>query len=191
MKHTISVLVENHFGVLARVAGLFSARGFNIDSLAVGETHDPTVSRMTIVVHGDDRIVEQIIKQLNKLIDVIKVEDLSPEEMIDRELVLVKVKADAKNRNEIIQIVNTFRAKIADVNPESLAIEVTGGESKIDAMLELLAPFHIMETVRTGLVALARRKVLDIPPRSRSPKKESAKAQAAAETSGKGAKVAR
>ena len=102
MKHTISVLVENHFGVLANVAGLFSARGFNIDSLAVGETHDPSVSRMTIVVHGDDRIVEQITKQLNKLIDVIKVEDLSGEDLIDRELVLVKVNADAKSRNDIM-----------------------------------------------------------------------------------------
>ena len=163
MKHTISVLVENHFGVLTHVAGLFSARGFNIDSLAVGETHDPSVSRMTIVVHGDDRIVEQIIKQLNKLIDVIKVEDLSGEELIDRELVLVKVNADAKGRNDIMQIVNTFRAKVVDVNPQSITIEVTGGESKIDAMIELLMPFGIRETVRTGLVALARRKELVMP----------------------------
>ena len=163
MKHTISVLVENHFGVLTHVAGLFSARGFNIDSLAVGETHDPTVSRMTIVVHGDDRIVEQIIKQLDKLIDVIKVEDLSGEEIMDRELVLVKVSADAASRNDVMQIVNTFRAKVVDVNPQSLTIEVTGGESKIDAMLELLLPFGIRETVRTGLIALARRKELTMP----------------------------
>ena len=160
MKHTISVLVENHFGVLTHVAGLFSARGFNIDSLAVGETHDPSVSRMTIVVHGDDRIVEQIIKQLNKLIDVIKVDDLSGEDIIDRELVLVKVNADANGRNDIMQIVNTFRAKVVDVNPQSITIEVTGGESKIDAMIELLTPFGIRETVRTGLVALSRRKEL-------------------------------
>ena len=165
MKHTISVLVENHFGVLTKVAGLFSARGFNIDSLAVGETHDPTVSRMTIVVHGDDRIVEQIIKQLNKLIDVITVEDLSQDELIDRELVLAKVNADANSRNEIMQIVNTFRAKVVDVNPQSLTIEVTGGESKIDAMLELLQPFGIREVVRTGLVALARRRELTAPPK--------------------------
>ena len=165
MKHTISVLVENHFGVLTHVAGLFSARGFNIDSLAVGETHDPSVSRMTIVVHGDDRIVEQIIKQLNKLIDVIKVEDLSGEDLIDRELVLVKVNADAQSRNEIMQIVNTFRAKVVDVNPQSITIEVTGGESKVDAMIELLMPFDIRETVRTGLVALSRRKELSAPPK--------------------------
>lgn len=179
MKHTISVLVENHFGVLTRVAGLFSARGFNIDSLAVGETHDPSISRMTIVVHGDDRIVEQIIKQLDKLIDVIKVDDLSDDEIIDRELVLVKVNADGNARNEVTQIVNTFRAKIVDVNPQTLTIEVTGGESKIDAMIELLGPFGIRETVRTGLVALARRKELLVPAKESQPKKaESAKAPA-------------
>lgn len=158
MKHTISVLVENHFGVLARVAGLFSARGFNIDSLAVGETHDPTISRMTIVAQGDERILEQIVKQLNKLIDVIHVEDLSHDEMIDRELLLVKVNNDPATRNDVMQVVNTFRAKVVDVNPRSLTIEVTGGESKIDAMLELLAPIGIRETVRTGLIALSRRK---------------------------------
>lgn len=180
MKHTISVLVENHFGVLTRVAGLFSARGFNIDSLAVGETHDPTVSRMTIVVTGDDRIVEQIIKQLDKLIDVIKVDDLSGEDMIDRELILVKVNADAASRNDIMQIVNTFRAKVVDVNPQSLTIEVTGGEGKIDAMLELLSPFGILETVRTGTIALSRRKEILAPPKEpavvKEVKKESAKA---------------
>ena len=169
MKHTISVLVENHFGVLTHVAGLFSARGFNIDSLAVGETHDPTVSRMTILVHGDDRIVEQIIKQLNKLIDVIKVEDLSGEDLIDRELVLVKVNADARSRNDIMQIVNTFRAKVVDVNPQAITIEVTGGESKIDAMIELLTPFGIRETVRTGVVALSRRKELVAPGKETTP----------------------
>lgn len=191
MKHTISVLVENHFGVLARVAGLFSARGFNIDSLAVGETHDPTVSRMTIVVHGDDRIVEQIIKQLNKLIDVIKVEDLGQDETIDRELVLVKIKADTATRNEVMQIVNTFRAKIVDVNPHSMAIEVTGGESKIDAMLELLAPFQILETVRTGLIALARRRTLEAPPKDLQQKRDLQKAGAAEGNSGKRAKAAK
>ena len=180
MKHTISILVENHFGVLTHVAGLFSARGFNIDSLAVGETHDTSVSRMTIVVHGDDRIVEQIIKQLNKLIDVIKVEDLSGEDLIDRELVLVKVNADAKSRNEIMQIVNTFRAKVVDVNPQSITIEVTGNESKVDALVELLTPFGIRETVRTGLVALSRRKEL------MAPSKEIPKAAAA---SGKSKKL--
>ncbi len=175
MKHTISVLVENHFGVLAHVAGLFSARGFNIDSLAVGETDDASVSRMTIVAHGDDRIVEQIIKQLNKLIDVVKVEDLSSDDFIERELVLVKVRADASSRNDVMQIVNTFRGKIVDVNPQSLAIEVTGGESKVDAMLELLRPFGIREVVRTGTVAMARRKELTMPSKESQAKAKSSK----------------
>lgn len=163
MQHTIAVLVENQFGVLTRVAGLFSARGFNIDSLAVGETDDPTVSRMTIVVNGDNRIVEQIMKQLDKLVDVIRVVDLSEGEMIDRELVLAKVAADADTRGEIMQIVNTFRAKIVDVNPESLTVEVTGSEGKVDAMLELLRPFGLLEVVRTGTIALARRSHLSAP----------------------------
>src|SRR3989344_4696543 len=115
MKHIVSVLVENHFGVLAHVSGLFSARVFNIDSLAVGETEDPTVSRMTIVAHGDDRVIEQIMRQLDKLIDVIKVQDLTNEDMIDRELVLIKIGTTAASRNEVMQIVNTFRAKMLDV----------------------------------------------------------------------------
>lgn len=165
MKHTISVLVENEFGVLARVAGLFSARGFNIDSLAVGETDDPEVSRMTIVSQGDDRVLEQIMKQLNKLIDVIKVVDLKKEDMIDRELVLVKVKADVATRGDVMQIVNSFRSKILDVNPKALTIEITGGESKIDAMLELLRPYGLLEVVRTGMVALARSSELTAPPK--------------------------
>jgi len=163
MKHTISALVENHFGVLANVAGLFSARGFNIDSLAVGETEDSSVSRMTIVVDGDDRIVEQILKQLNKLIDVIKVIDLSEDEMIDRELVIVKVHATASSRGDIMQIINTFRAKMLDVNPKSIAVEVTGGEGKADAMLELLRPFGILEVVRTGVVAVSRKSEFTAP----------------------------
>jgi acetolactate synthase-1/3 small subunit len=162
MKHTIGVLVENHFGVLARVAGLFSARGFNIDSLAVGETEDPAVSRMTIVAHGDDRVVDQIMKQLNKLIDVVKVVNLTQEDLIDRELLLVKVLAPASTRSEVMQIVNTFRAKIVDVNSKTLAIEVTGGESKIDAMLELLRPYGVLEVVRTGLVAMSRKFELSV-----------------------------
>ena len=162
MKHTISVLVENHFGVLAHVAGLFSARGFNIDSLAVGETDDPTVSRMTIVAHGDDRVIEQITKQLNKLIDVIKVQDLSGEEIISRELVLIKVHASATNRSDILQIVNTFRAKVVDVGVRSLTVEVTGSEEKVDAMLELLRPFGVKEVVRTGTIALARKSELNL-----------------------------
>ncbi|MSR77847.1 MAG: acetolactate synthase small subunit [Candidatus Omnitrophica bacterium] len=163
MKHTVAVLVENSFGVLARVAGLFSARGFNIDSLAVGETHDPQISRMTIVAHGNDRVLEQIMKQLAKLIDVICVEDLKPEDMMERELVLVKVQANAATRNDIMQIVNTFRAKIVDVSQDTLTIEVTGGESKVDAMLELLQPFKLLEVVRTGTVAISRNSVLSVP----------------------------
>lgn len=171
MKHTIAVLVENHFGVLTRVAGLFSARGFNIDSLAVGETEDPEVSRMTIVARGDERILEQIVKQLEKLIDVIKVVDISGEDIIDRELVMVKVKADGTIRNDIMQIVNTFRAKILDVKHESLTIEVTGGEGKIDAMVELLKPYGILETVRTGMIALSRSVELQSPHANRPVKK--------------------
>ncbi|HOG24136.1 MAG TPA: acetolactate synthase small subunit [Candidatus Omnitrophota bacterium] len=163
MKHTISVLVENHFGVLARVAGLFSARGFNIDSLAVGETHDPQVSRMTVIAQGDDHVVDQIMKQLGKLIDVICVEDLTNKDVIERELVLVKVGANAENRNDIMHVVNTFRAKIVDVSPGTMTIEVTGSEGKIDAMLELLKPFDLREVVRTGQIAMSRRHELKMP----------------------------
>jgi len=156
MKHTISVLVENRFGVLARVAGLFSGRGFNIDSLCVGETDDPTVSRMTIVTRGDDRILEQITKQLRRLIDVIKVTDLTQEEHVERELVLIKVDASNKKRAEIMEIVDIFRAKIIDVNQEIVTIEVTGAESKISALIELMKPFGIKELVRTGKIAISR-----------------------------------
>lgn len=156
MRHVISVLVENHFGVLAHVSGLFSSRGFNIDSLTVGETEDPTISRMTIVAKGDERILDQIMKQLDRLVDVVKVIDLTQDEMIARELVLAKVAAPASVRSDVIQVVNTFRGKIVDVNPKNITIEITGTESKIDAMLELLRPFGIREVVRTGLVAMSR-----------------------------------
>lgn len=162
MTHIVSALVENHFGVLARVSGLFSARGFNIDSLAVGETEDPSVSRMTIVVHGDERVLEQIMKQLNKLIDVIRVADLSEGEKLERELILIKVKANAENRADVMQIVNTFRGKIVDVSPNSMVVEVTGNKSKVDAMLELLEPFDIREVARTGTVALSRQSELRV-----------------------------
>lgn len=175
MKHTISVLVENHFGVLARVANLFSARGFNIDSLAVGETQDPEVSRMTVIAQGDDKVVEQIMKQLNKLIDVICVEDLTNKDVIERELVMIKIGANAANRNDIMHVVNTFRAKIVDVNPESMTIEVTGSEGKIDAMLELLKPFDLREVVRTGQIAMARRGEFKAPPKSCAMKTEACK----------------
>lgn len=157
MLHIVAALVENHSGVLARVSGLFSARGFNIDSLAVGETEDPSVSRMTIVAQGDDRVLEQIMKQLDKLVDVIKVTDLSEDECIERELVMIKVSAPVANRADIMQIVNTFRGKIVDISPANLTVEVTGNKSKVDAILELLRPFGIREVVRTGTVALSRK----------------------------------
>lgn len=156
MRHTISVLVENQFGVLARIAGLFSGRGFNIDSLSVGETTDPSVSRMTIVVRGDDRILEQVVKQLRKLINVIKVVDLTKDESVNRELVLIKVEANNKTRAEILSITDIFRGKIVDVSPESYTIEVTGDENKIKAIINLLTSFGIKEIARTGKVALGR-----------------------------------
>ncbi len=156
MKHTISALVENKPGVLARISTLFAARGFNIDSLAVGETEDPTVSRMTIVARGDDRILEQVEKQLNKLIDVIKVIDLSEVRHLERDLALIKVKADKRDRSEILQIVDVFRAKIVDVAQDSVIVEVTGDEEKIQALQNMIKPFGIKEMVRTGIVAMAR-----------------------------------
>ena len=157
MKHTIACLVENHSGVLARISGLFSARGFNIDSLAVGTTTDPSISRMTIVTRGDEKVLEQIMKQLNKVVDVIKVLDLTSEESIDRELILVKVNTTAANRSDVMQITNTFRAKIVDVSPSWMTLESTGTTSKIDAMLELLQPYGIREIARTGLLSMSRR----------------------------------
>ncbi|HOW28051.1 MAG TPA: acetolactate synthase small subunit [Elusimicrobiota bacterium] len=155
-RHTISCLVENRAGVLARIAALFSARGFNINSLAVGETENAEVSRMTIVVQGDDRVLEQVEKQLNKLIDVIKVSDYKNTPHLERDLVLVKVTATAQNRAELIQICDVFRAKIVDVAHESVIIEATGDEEKIQALRDLLEPFGIREMCRTGIVALAR-----------------------------------
>jgi len=155
MRHVIGVLVENKFGVLAHVSGLFSARGFNITSLAVGETEDPTVSRMTIVVEGDERTLEQIKKQLNKLIDVIKIHDMTQTNFIDRELVLIKVKVDAKSRQEVIKAVETIGAAVANVGTEYITIEAVGDQNKIATLLELLKPFGIAEVVRTGRIAIA------------------------------------
>ena len=157
MRHTISVLVENKFGVLTRVAGLFSGRGYNIDTLNVGPTQDPNTSRMTIVTRGDDSTVEQIVKQLNKLIDVIEVTDFHEGEYIDRELVLVKVSVDAKTRAEVMQLTDIFRAKIVDVQPKSVTVEITGDESKNEKFLELMKSFGILELTRTGKVALPRK----------------------------------
>jgi acetolactate synthase-1/3 small subunit len=155
-EHVLTTLVENQPGVLARISGLFSARGFNIDSLAVGETEDPTVSRMTIVVRGDDRILEQVSKQLNKLIDVIKVQDYSGEDFVQRELILIKVNAESKSRAEIMQIADVFRARIVDVSQKTLTLELTGDQGKIRAMVDLLKPFGIKEIARTGRIAMSR-----------------------------------
>lgn len=157
MRHTISVLVENKFGVLTRVAGLFSGRGFNIDSLNVAPTHDSTVSRMTIVTRGDDKTVDQIVKQLDKLVDTIEVIDFREGEYVDRELVLIKVGVNAASRAEVMQITDIFRAKIIDVQPKSLTIEITGDESKVEKFIELMRPFGILDLTRTGRVALPRK----------------------------------
>ncbi len=155
-KHTMSVLVENHAGVLSRVAGLFSRRGFNIDSLAVGETSNKEISRITIVVKGDDYTVDQVSKQLNKLVDVIKIKVLEKNEYVGRELILIKVKANAKQRAEIIQLVDIFRANIVDISSESLTVEISADQDKLEALSGLLKPFGILETVRTGMVAIQR-----------------------------------
>ena len=157
MRHTISVLVENKFGVLTRIAGLFSGRGFNIDTLNVAPTQDAKSSRMTIVTRGDDATVEQIVKQLKKLVNAIEVRDFSEGEYIDRELVLIKVKVDSKTRPEVMQITDIFRAKIVDVQPKSLTVEVTGDEGKVEKILELMHPFGILDLARTGKVAMPRR----------------------------------
>jgi len=157
MRHTISVLVENKFGVLTRIAGMFSGRGFNIDTLNVAPTLDPTTSRMTIVVRGDDTVLEQVTKQLNKLVDVIEIEDYRDDEVVERELVLIRVKVDSTSRGEVMQMCDIFRAKIIDVQHNVLGIELTGNESKIDKFLMLMDKFGISEITRTGRVALARK----------------------------------
>ncbi len=158
-RHVISVIVENHFGVLARISSLIAGRGFNIDSLSVGETEDPTLSRMTIVTHGDERIVEQITKQLNRLVDVVKVTDLTEATHVERELVMVKVSApNSQVRSEITQIVDVFRARVIDISTNTMTLEITGDEEKVEAMLSLVDPFGIREMARTGVVALGREK---------------------------------
>jgi acetolactate synthase-1/3 small subunit len=156
MQHTISVLVENEFGVLSRVASLFTGRGFNIDSLSVAPTNEDGMSRMTIVTRGDEQILEQITKQLNKLIDIIKVIDFTDGSGIEREMALIKVTAEDENRAEVLRIVDIFRAKIIDVTPKSYTIEATGNPVKIDAILDLLRPLGLKELVRTGSVAIGR-----------------------------------
>ena len=153
---TFSVLVENRFGVLARVAGLFSGRGYNIDSLAVSPTNDTRYSRMTIVTHGDEAILEQIEKQLNKLVEVVQVTTLSKNAFVARELMLIKVKATGHDRNEIIQLADVFKANVVNVLPDSLIVQVTGAQEKLEAFTELMKTFGIIELARTGRVALAR-----------------------------------
>ena len=157
MLHTISVLVENKFGVLTRIAGMFSGRGFNIDTLNVGPTLDPSTSRMTITVRGDDTVLEQVTKQLRKLVDVIEVQDFMEGESVDRELVLMRVGVDASTRSEVMQVCDIFRAKIIDVQRKNLSIEITGNESKISKFITLMSQFGITDLTRTGRIALARK----------------------------------
>lgn len=156
MKHTISVLVENHFGVLAKVSSLFSARGYNIHSLCVGTTDDESVSRMTVVVDGDDKVLSQIVKQLNKLVEIIEVTDLTSLAHVQREMVLIKVAARSTRRGEVLELANIFRAKACDIGHDSLTIEVTGSSDKIEAFIESMRPFGIRELVRTGTIAIER-----------------------------------
>jgi len=156
MKHVISVLVDNEPGVLSRISGLFSGRGFNIESLNVAETLDPSISRMTLVTRGNDQIIEQIIKQLNKLVNVIKVLDLTGSEYVDREMALIKVTAESASRAEVLRIADIFRGQVVDVSAKSYTLEITGNDQKIQAVIDLLAPIGIMEIVRTGKVAIAR-----------------------------------
>jgi acetolactate synthase-1/3 small subunit len=155
-RHIISALVQNKSGVLARVVGLFSGRGFNIDSLAVGETEDPDVSRLTMVTRGDRTVIEQIRKQLNRLIDVLQVHEFAEEDYVERDLLLLKVNAPAGQRSEIMQIVDVFRGKIVDVGGKHLMLELSGPEGKINAMIDLLRPYGIKEMARTGRIALTR-----------------------------------
>jgi acetolactate synthase I/III small subunit len=156
MRYVISVLTENNFGVLSRVSGLFSARGFNIDSLSVGETDDPQISKMIIVVKGDENILEQIIKQLNKLVDIIKVNKFPAEGAVERNLVLIKIAVDKSVRGEIIKIADVFKANIVDISENSVIVEVTGSENKVKAFIKLLNTYNIKELARTGVVAMVR-----------------------------------
>ena len=155
-RHTLSVLVENVPGVLARVSGLFSRRSFNIESLAVGPTEHPEISRMTIVVSVEDQPLEQVTKQLNKLINVIKIVELEPDASVQRELLMVKVRADASVRSQVLETVQLFRAKVVDVSPEALTIEATGTADKLDALLRMLEPYGVREMVQSGSIAIGR-----------------------------------
>jgi acetolactate synthase-1/3 small subunit len=158
MKHTISVLLQNKPGVLSRVTGLFSGRGFNIESLCVAETLDSSVSCLTLVTSGDDRIIEQITKQLHKLIDVIKVNDMAEAEYVERQMALIRVKAEANTRAEVLRVIDIFRGKVVDVSPKSYAVEITGPDNKIQAVIDILKPIGIQEIVKTGTIAMVRAK---------------------------------
>jgi acetolactate synthase I/III small subunit len=156
MRHVLSALVHNQPGVLAHVSGMLASRGFNIDSLAVGETEDPNLSRMTFVVHGDDAELEQVRKQLDKIVSVVKVQDISSENFVERDLMLAKVKATPAQRMEIVLLVEMFRARVVDVSPNDLMIEISGQEQKIEAFIDLMRPYGIVELARTGRIALVR-----------------------------------
>jgi acetolactate synthase-1/3 small subunit len=156
MRHIISAIVENRPGVLAHIAGLFAGRGFNIDSLAVGETEDPNRSRMTVVVMGDDAVLEQVRKQLGKIIDVIKVSDYSGVDYVERDLALVKVAVKPEKRGEVFEIVEVFRGKVVDIGTKHLTLEISGPEKKVEAFIDLMKPYGIREVVRTGRIAIAR-----------------------------------
>ena len=160
MDYTLSVLVENHPGVLAQISGLLSGRGFNIRSIAAGETEDSTITRIIMVVAGDDRVIDQVKKQLDRLVDVIRITDLSGIPSVDRELALVKVSSSVSRRAEVFQIVDVFRAKIVDIAHKSLTVEVTGVTEKVEALIEMLKPFGINEIVRTGKISIARGEAL-------------------------------
>ena len=158
MKHTISVLLQNKPEVLSRVTGLFSGRGFNIESLSVAPTLETDVSCLTLVTAGDNNIIEQITKQLHKLIDVIKVVDISESDYVEREMVLIRVKAESHTRAEVLRVIDIFRGKVVDVSPKTYAVEITGPQSKIKAVIDILKPIGIQEIVRTGTIAMARAK---------------------------------
>jgi acetolactate synthase-1/3 small subunit len=156
MRHVLSALVQNQPGVLAHISGMLASRGFNIDSLAVGETEDPNLSRMTFVVHGDDTELEQVRKQLHKIVTVVKVQDISSEDFVERDLMLLKVRADAPQRTDIAVLVEMFRGRVVDISPDTLMVEISGQERKIEAFIELMRPYTILELARTGRIALVR-----------------------------------
>lgn len=175
MRHVLSALVQNQPGVLAHVSGMLASRGFNIDSLAVGETEDPQLSRITFVVRGDDRMLEQVRKQLEKIITVVRVIDISREDFVERDLMLLKVDADAEHRIEIRGLVNDFRGRIVDVGPEQMVIEISGTEKKVEAFIDLMRPYGIRELARTGRIALVRSTssaTIDSPPEPAEPAPE-------------------